>query len=150
MGENPCTLKNGDPKAPLPPKPTPTIPSSETMSLLSLFSEERCIASREIVIDAVFRTLGLTTRFHEMLPCCETLSSNEPTSYPHDRICGQCESCLDRWRCKRFERQCNYCNHCPRQPPSALPSWLCRKASYPYPSSCRRWAWAHDSSGRPA
>src|SRR5207245_1738275 len=48
MGENPCTLKNGDPKAPLPPKPTPTIPSSETMSLLSLFSEERCIASREI------------------------------------------------------------------------------------------------------
>src|SRR6266568_173002 len=51
MGENPCTLKNGDRKAPLPPKPTPTIPSSETMCLLSRVSEVRCVASREVVVD---------------------------------------------------------------------------------------------------
>jgi len=38
----------------LPPKPTPSIPSSLTMSLFSLFSDERCIARREIAKDAVF------------------------------------------------------------------------------------------------
>ena len=48
------------------------------MSLLSLFSEDRCIARRETVIAALLSTRGFSTRFQVMLPCWEKLSWKEP------------------------------------------------------------------------
>src|SRR6185369_1751130 len=72
--EYPCTLNQGAPNAPLPPKPTPWMPSCDTMSLLSLFSDERCIDSREKLIDAIFTSVGLMIRFHPTTACWEKLS----------------------------------------------------------------------------
>ena len=44
------------------------------MSLLSLFSDERCIDRRETVMAAMFTMRGLMMWFQAMLPCCEKLS----------------------------------------------------------------------------
>ena len=48
------------------------------MLLVSLFSEDRCMANRDIVMFAVLRMRGLMTLFQAIFPCCEKLSWNEP------------------------------------------------------------------------
>jgi hypothetical protein len=48
------------------------------MSLLSLFSEERCMDRREKLIAAIFTMRGLTTWFQATLPCWERLSWRAP------------------------------------------------------------------------